>query len=75
MQTTLIESVETMLTTVQAADILHVTPQAVAKQCRNGKIPSKLIGGMYFITVGAVRDYARQPRKPGPKPKTKLQTV
>lgn len=66
---------ETMITINEAAELLHLTPQAVRKHCRKGNLASRTIGGMYFLTLGAVRSFGRKERKPGPKPKNSLQSI
>lgn len=66
---------ETMITVAEAAELLHLTPQMVSVHCRRGNLPSKKMGGMYFLTLGSVRAFGRKERKPGPKPKSSLQKI
>lgn len=66
---------EMLITVTEAAPMLHLSPAMLRRHCQHGKIPAKFMGGMYFVTLGAVRDFGRKERKPGPKPKHDLQKI
>ena len=56
------------ITTTQAAAILGVTPSRVRQFILQGRLPATKVGRDLFLDRKTVEEFAKQPRRPGPKP-------
>ena len=68
-------TIDQMISVNEAAAILHLSPRMVRLHCEQGRLKSSKIGPFYAVSLRDVRAFAKEVRKPGPKPKQKISKI
>ena len=58
-----------LISVTEAARISGLTVSYIRRLLRNGSVEGTKVGHTWLTSEAAVRDYLRQERHPGPKPK------
>ena len=58
-----------MISVKQAADLLGLKRAIVYRYCQRGDLPSSRVGSVYVLDRDVVKQFAKIPRKLGPKPR------
>ncbi len=58
-----------LISVTEAAQLSGLTVSYIRRLLRNGQVEGTKVGHTWLTSEAAIRDYLRQERHPGPKPK------